>query len=883
MSLNSMGFGFVFTLRDLASAGLAKLENRFRTLDERVSAGTSRMTQAFRQLSMGLAGLTAGAVVLAGTFRLAEAAGRFRQGLASVGAVARATTEQMEGLRDATIQAGIRTQFSPEEAVEGLQSLATAGQTVEQATRSLLPVLDLAAGSLGQLGVAQAAEAVVGTLNAYGLAAERAAGVTDKLLRITQLTNFQTKDFEGGLAKAAATGSVFGQSMNDVLITMGLLRNRNIDASSAATAFRESVRRVGAESRAQEAVLGAQVGIFDKQTGRMRSIVDIMGDFARATRSMTEEERNRRVAVAFGARGLLAFNAVLNATFTTMRDGQQVVLKGAEAVEALRHQMHEAGGTAERFRNKLLDTFQGQRTLLLGTLQTFAVVLGEPFAKVFKPIVTFVVETLNGLLRAFESLPATFQQLFAGALVGGSVLTLLVGTILAVKVSVVLLGMAMSALGITIGGVLAAVAPFVLSVTGLGVVIAGVVTAIRKDLGGVGEFLGEIGTKTHLFWSGLQQLFSQGGFSSAVREKFTRAEHQSLKLLVIALYQVAYRARRIWEGFREGFISVLEASAPMFGDFVAMLHDMGQNISGVFSGIVRDIASISSDPLTRFGQRVGGAIALMVQSLVGLLTMVGRVVSGLFSGFKTVSTYLGLTFNELGASLGQLTQAWRRLLGLFTQSTDTATSLTWILSSLAKLVGGVLATGLTAAVYVLTQMAEVLTVVVDAVTAVGTAFHDVYQGISSAGEGIYRWFAEAIPHAVTTTLRLVRSMVGVCSSIGRSLRQTFERLYGFMAHILQKFPRAWVSTSTVQLKDVTPTEGLATSSTAMPAVAAEVGRQYDLAQQEAQRQHLAKVRPQPDAAPIHIQLQVDGETLARATHNANRDAAVRSYAPLPAY
>uniref|UniRef100_UPI0025FE5EE5 phage tail tape measure protein n=1 Tax=Oceanithermus sp. TaxID=2268145 RepID=UPI0025FE5EE5 len=104
------------------------------------------------------------------------------QGLAAVGAVTRATTRELQMLRQAAIEAGIRTQFSPSEAVAGLQSLATAGQTAEQATRTLIPVLDLAAGSLGQLGVAQAAEAVVGTLNAYGLAADRAAGVTDKLL-----------------------------------------------------------------------------------------------------------------------------------------------------------------------------------------------------------------------------------------------------------------------------------------------------------------------------------------------------------------------------------------------------------------------------------------------------------------------------------------------------------------------------------------------------------------------------------------------------------------------------------------------------------------------------------------------------------------------------
>lgn len=130
------------------------------------------MLSAFRQLGVGLAVFTAGLPSSPAASRSPTRPGRFEQGLAAVGAVTRATAQQLRMLRDAVIEAGSVTQFSPDEAVEGLQSLATAGQTAEQATRTLIPVLDLAAGSLGQLGVAQGAEAVVGTLNAYGMCRE---------------------------------------------------------------------------------------------------------------------------------------------------------------------------------------------------------------------------------------------------------------------------------------------------------------------------------------------------------------------------------------------------------------------------------------------------------------------------------------------------------------------------------------------------------------------------------------------------------------------------------------------------------------------------------------------------------------------------------------
>lgn len=61
-------------------------------------------------------------------------------------------------------------------------------------------------------------------------------------LRITQLTNFQTRDFEAGLAKAAAAGSVFNQSLDDVLITMGCCAT---GTSTRRARPRRSARRPG--------------------------------------------------------------------------------------------------------------------------------------------------------------------------------------------------------------------------------------------------------------------------------------------------------------------------------------------------------------------------------------------------------------------------------------------------------------------------------------------------------------------------------------------------------------------------------------------------------------------------------------------------------------
>jgi TP901 family phage tail tape measure protein len=382
-------------------------------------AGTKRATGGAAALNKALLGVTAATAGTAMALKgLADAAGDFQQGLAAVGAVTKATAADMQLLKDAAIQAGVATQFSPQQAVSGLQSLATAGQTATQAAKTLIPVLNLTAGSLGQLDTAGAGMAVVGTLNTYGMAANRAAEVTDKLLRITQLTNFQTGDFEVGLAKAAAKSNVFGQSLDDTLVVMGLLRNANIDASSAATAYTMAVQRVATDTKALNTMNKLGVSLYDKQTGATRGFMDLITELKPKMDQLGDAARNKALKDMFGARAIAAYNAVAGAQVTVTREGEQVVLRGADAIEHLRTQMSSASGVSKEFTDALLNTYQGQKQLLAGSIDTLKVVAGEEFANAFKPFVANAIQGINDLLETLRSMTPEAKRELAEQIIG---------------------------------------------------------------------------------------------------------------------------------------------------------------------------------------------------------------------------------------------------------------------------------------------------------------------------------------------------------------------------------------------------------------------------------------------------------------------------------
>ena len=71
----------------------------------------------------------------------------------------------------------------------------------------------------------------------------------------------------------------------------------------------------------------------------------------------------------------------------------------------------------------------------------------------------------------------------------------------------------------------------------------------------------------------------------------------------------------------------------------------------------------------------------------------------------------------------------------------------------------------------------------------------------------------------------------------------------------------------------------------MPSRVEAAGRASELAQLEANVLSFASARSRErgQAQPLAINVQVDGETIARAVHSAERDAETRSFSPVPVY
>ena len=893
MALNNLGLGFVFSAKDLASGAIANLEKNFTSLDKKVGLGTERIQSSFKAIGVGLSIFGAGVAGFGTALSLANAAGSFEQRLEAMRAAMGITSRELDTLREAALRAGTMTQFTPDEAIAGLESLTAAGQSAEQAARSLIPVLDLAAGSMGALGVTSAADTVVATLKAYGLAAEEAGTVSDRLLRITQLTSFQARDFDAALSKSAASSAMFGQSLDDLLVSMGAMRNRGIEATVAAAGLSEAVRRVGTDTQVQTALTAAGVQAFDRQTGKVRSIVDVMTEFGAATAGLSEQERNLRAATLFGTRGMQAWSAVMGATFTTMKDGAEVTLRGADAITARRGELASSQGTAARFRDELLNTFEGQKSLLRSLFSTLAVLAGEPFAAVFKPVVKVIATAVHSLVALLQSIPAPVKRVFAGIFLAASGALMLVGGFIAAKASIGLLLIGLKALGITLGGLLATILPAVLILGVLAAAVAGVALAFRGNLGGIADFARGLWDKVKLGFQGLVQLFEQGGFSGAVREELNRAENRGLKNFLINVFLWGNRIKNFFVGLAGGFMAGIDAARPTFETFVGELKKLGAAL-GFLSE--RDDAGTAAERFRSFGEtgtRVGSFLAQAVELVVKALTavvQVARGVAGAWEWIRAGGSVLMSALAQLGSKIAEVTNhlfgttsaavgngdAWTALGNVIGFTGGFIVSLVGVLVSVISAAVAIISAAIEIVMAIFSGLADVITGVVFIIGGViNGSWTDIWTGMKLVAFGV----VDAI---IGVVLELAGAISGVVDAISglfgegtrwqQGIRDLRSSLRGDMAEGMGVQDLTFTRPTRPQPASV---PGPALAITPMPAVAA-------MAPAMPASLPTSPAAP-PASSPVVVHLQVDGQTLATAVHRADRDAATRSFSPVPAY
>jgi len=867
--LNSMGLGFVFTAKDLASGTIRQVGGAFGALDQAAIRAQASYHRNMQAMTAGIAIMGAGLGVLAGATELAEMAGHFEQALARLGGVSRATAQEMQLLHDKAIEVGVATMFDPTEAVEGLTALAEKGFTVREQLALILPAAQLAEG--GAMEIATAAEAMSAAVRVFGQDASQAADDADMMLASQQTSALQARDMVQAFAGVSRGASLTHQSLSEMLIAMGFVRDTGADVSVSAQSVSSAL--VFMASRADK-FREIGISVTDAQ-GNFRPFLDVVRETSVAlqTRFPNAADRTAKALELFSRFGLSAYAATTANLERGIRTTTGEVLHGAAAIDYLRQRFATAAreNAAEEFQQRLLSTFAGQQRLMRGSLHTLGIIVGEGFTAALKPYVSTVVRGINAVIGLFQRMPIGVRTAIAHMTLMFGVLLTGAGATIALGAAIAILLPLLKAVAISVLGLVVAMAPF-LAIFGAAV---GAVLLFRyiveRNLGGVGEAVERFTNGVSLGFRAISSLFESGGFSGPLVEELHRADNLGIRAFAIRVYQIGFRILQFFRGVRIGFTAAIDALAPSLTVAREAFEKLGDAIGLTADNGAKMIAGMPSSTFARLGATIGSYLGRAVEVLVDLATIGAKIATGFVEGWSAVSTELGPTFSAIGDSFGMLgdqLEQLMELLGVTTHQTDAAGG-GW--ATFGRVLSGVIGV---AALFLGGAVGAInvgLAVMIDAVRLVIEGFKAIATFGELAGIATARAWMNVSDAVMNAADQIALGVVRVVQAIPAGMRTAgMDELVSQAPAIEERAARRQagnvVANTRFDLMRAQATAGPAAADAETRAHATQTtGDALFGVKQLIEEQRAARARE-----TIHVAVQVDGETIARAQANGQR-------------
>lgn len=301
--------------------------------------------------------------------------------------------DAMATLEKAAKDMGATTAFSASEAAEGLNYLALAGYTAQQASDALPYTLKLAGA--GAMELADSSDMVTDAMSALKLTSEDAE---------VQLKNLDM--FSNQLAKSASTTNTSVAQLGEAILTvggtaanmaggtaelnaaLGVLANNGIKGAEGGTALRNMILSLSAPTdKAAGELKKLGVSVYDAQ-GNMRSINDIFVDMQKGMKGMSQEQIDSVFASIFNKRDLKSARAMMASC--------------GDSFEELEKTISNSAGACDKMYETQLDNLEGDISIFKSALEGLGIEVYQNIGGGVRDAVQLGTECLNDLNTAFQ-------------------------------------------------------------------------------------------------------------------------------------------------------------------------------------------------------------------------------------------------------------------------------------------------------------------------------------------------------------------------------------------------------------------------------------------------------------------------------------------------
>ena len=336
----------------------------------------------------------------------------FEAQIVRVKALAGASKEEFEALKEKAKELGATTKYSATEVAQAFEYMVMAGMKTKDILLSAKDVLNLA--TIGNLDLAQASDIATNIMSGFGLKAQELSRVIDVMAKTITTSNTSVQELGETMKYVAPVASAVGASLEEVSAMAGLLGNVGIKGSQAGTTLRAMFLRLSAPTgEAAKALQMLGITTTDAQ-GRLKPMPVLLKELSKALKLLPQAQRMEVLKQIFGEEPAAGAQALLKAAETGELDKYLETIKNSK-------------GSAQKMIEELNSTLKASITSLLSSLQTLAIEIFEPmkpYVKGFIDLLTFGVRTLTAILKPIMPVLAPVLFVLGSAFVATKLLTL---------------------------------------------------------------------------------------------------------------------------------------------------------------------------------------------------------------------------------------------------------------------------------------------------------------------------------------------------------------------------------------------------------------------------------------------------------------------------
>lgn len=402
--ISSVGLGILFSARDEATDVSNKLKEALHGLHEQAEKTHEGVFMALAKSGGIIATATAavGAIGAGAAFEFAEHAERFSGAMTKAGVAAHATVEQMEGLEQFAKNTFLDSlNGSAITVAQSLQQLALEGYNVNEAAQAVTGAMTLMKISMGALDERASAGLVHDTLSQFGMDAGESSTLVDKLAFSMQHFGFRAEELQGTMSGLAAGAHLTGSSLDDVLVGVGLVHQVFPSATKSAMSMNVAMQQLADTHHQQLIAATLGIDVTDKQTKKLRPLVDVMRDLSVKTAHMSEAQLSHTLETIAGGRAAGGLSAIIDGLRKGVVDETGKLLTGAAALDYYRKSLGDSGGAAKKMGDALNNDLGGAIKALQNAISNAGTLFGEHFEKPFTNAIRVVNLAVRGLTQLF--------------------------------------------------------------------------------------------------------------------------------------------------------------------------------------------------------------------------------------------------------------------------------------------------------------------------------------------------------------------------------------------------------------------------------------------------------------------------------------------------